>query len=106
MEQKKQEIKELNGKEMEQASGGTFDDDKYKQSEYEAAGMTYVYHTIARNEFWWKGTDIGHGNANMVVLYYQDHGKQPASLKEARLYWEKKNHHGCDLVHVAGLQEN
>ena len=105
MERKEQETKELNGEEMEQASGGTFDRDQYKQSQYEAAGMTYVYHTIAPNEFWWNGTNIGHACANLVVEYFQDHGRQPASLDEARSYARQKReseHHGCDLIHGPG----
>jgi len=101
MEQKDQETRELKAEEMEEAAGGTFDRDTYKQSQYENAGMTYVYHTFAPNEFWWNGTDIGHSNANAVVEYFLDHGKQPTSLEEARCYYQEKNRHGCDLVHLS-----
>ena len=36
--------KELNINEMEQVSGGTFDDNKYKDAEYEAVGIRIVSH--------------------------------------------------------------
>ena len=69
--------KELNINEMEQVSGGTFDDNKYKDAEYEAVGIKIVSHWLAPNEFWWKGKNIGHTKANAVVLFNRHNGRQP-----------------------------
>ena len=71
----------MNG--MEQVSGGTFTDNEYEDSEYANVGIRIVSHLIARNEFWYKGQDIGHDQANMVVQFYRTIGRQPRSLEEA-----------------------
>ena len=97
--------KELSAEELEQVSAGTFDHNKYRDCDYANAGIGYVYHLIARNEFWWNGSNIGHDNANAVVFFCQANGgRQPASLEEAIRF---KNDHpvdghgGCDLLHLA-----
>ena len=60
---------------------------------------------VAKNEFWWNGTNIGHDNANAVVFVCQNHGGQPASLEEALRFKQdhtvKPENHGCDLLHLA-----
>ena len=84
MDQKETESKELNQEEMENVAGGTFNDNKYSDSEYESVGITVVKHTIARDEFWWKGTNIYHGNANRVVEFYKKTGRIPDSVEEAK----------------------
>ncbi len=77
----------LNMNEMEQASGGTFNDNAYKDHEYANAGIRIVSHLIARNEFWWNGQDIGHDGANAVVYFCQNNnGRQPASVEEATAF--------------------
>ena len=77
--------------EMEQLSGGTFNDNKYNDSEYANVGIRIVSHLIARNEFWYKGQDIGHDQANMIVQFFQTIGRQPVSLEEA-IDFTKKPH--------------
>ena len=97
---------ELNLNEMEQASGGTFNDNKYKDSEYANVGIRIVSHLIARNEFWWNGQDIGHDQANMVVQFCRSVGRQPLSLEEAIDFIKKPylygNDGGCNLLHLTG----
>ena len=97
--------RELSVEELEQVSAGTFDHNKYRDCDYANAGIGYVYHLIARNEFWWNGTNIGHDNANAVVFFCQYHGGQPASLEEALRFKQdhtvKPENHGCDLLHLA-----
>ena len=79
----KTNMMELTMNEMEQVSGGTFNDNKYKDSEYANVGIRIVPHLIARNEFWYNGQDIGHDQANMVVQFFRTIGRQPVSLEEA-----------------------
>ena len=100
MDKKEQEITELKKEDLEQASGGTFTDNSYSDSEYASAGIRVVSHFIACNEFWWNGQDIGHDKANMVVRFCREKGRQPSSLKEAYDYYLEKNaqQRGCNLV--------
>ncbi len=98
--------RELSVEELEQVSAGTFDRNKYEDNEYANAGIKYVYHILAKNEFWWNGSDIGHNNANAVVFFCQANGgRQPASLEEAIRFKEdhtkRPDNHGCDLLHLA-----
>ena len=91
---------------LEAAVGGTFNSNNYSESEYADAGIRVVTHFFARDEFWWKGSNIGHKNANAVVMFCKKNGgQQPASIEEAyRIEQEPiKNpeHHGCDLFHLA-----
>lgn len=102
MDKKEQENTELKQEDLEQASGGTFNDNRYSDSEYASVGISVVSHLIARNEFWWNGQDIGHDNANMVVRFCKENGRQPSSLKEAFDYYlENIQKPGCDLFHMA-----
>ncbi len=55
MDKKEREITELKKEDLEQASGGTFTDNSYSDSEYASAGIRVVSHLIACNEFWWNG---------------------------------------------------
>lgn len=68
---------ELNQEDLEKAAGGTFDRNYYSQSEYEAVGITVVTHWIERDEFWWKGVNIGEKGANSVVYYTAVKGTAP-----------------------------
>ena len=79
---------ELNLKELEQAAGGTFTLNYYWQHEYEAAGVKVVTHFIQKDEFWWKGRDIGEKAANSVVYYTALKGTAPSSLDESMPLWD------------------
>ena len=94
---------ELNINEMEHASGGTFDDNLYLDSEYASVGISIVSHWIVPNEFWWKGQDIGHDKANQVVMFSRKNGRQPSSFDELLDFGkaEANTNHGCDLMHLA-----
>ena len=100
------EMKELNQEEMEQAAGGTFWFNNYSKSEYNNVGIEVVSHFIDKDEFWWKGENIGHENANAVVYFQQTTQQQPSSLKEALDYYNRSKPKspggpgGCDLVHL------
>ena len=83
---------ELNQEDLEKAAGGTFDRNYYTQSEYEAVGITVVTHWIERDEFWWKGVNIGEKGANSVVYYTAVKGTAPGSLEESMPFWDA-NHH-------------
>ena len=74
---------ELNTKEMEQATGGTFTPNTYPKELYEAAGITVIKHWIDKDEFWWRGEDIGCENADAVAHYWSFYKRQPESLEEA-----------------------
>ncbi len=52
-------IAELNRQDLEKAVGGTFTLNYYRQHEYEEAGIKVATHFIAKDEFWWKGENIG-----------------------------------------------
>ena len=79
---------ELSQEDLEKAAGGTFDRNYYSQSEYEAVGITVVTHWIERDEFWWKGVNIGEKGANSVVFFTAVKGRAPSSLEESMPFWE------------------
>ena len=60
---------ELNQEDLENATGGTFTLNYYWRSEYEEAGIKVVTHFIDKDEFWWKGENIGEKGADPVVYY-------------------------------------
>ena len=106
MDRNGQELKTLSREEMEQAAGGTFNENRYTVLEYADAGIRVVTHFIARDEFWWNGSDIGYDNANAVVSFCRNNGgRQPASLEEALRsgcgQTAGPKNHGCDLVRLA-----
>ncbi len=63
------DIAELNREDLEKAVGGTFNLNYYWQNEYEEAGVKVVTHFIEKDEFGWKGKDIGEKAANSVVYF-------------------------------------
>ena len=83
---------ELNREDLEKAVGGTFNLNYYWQHEYEEAGIRVVTHFIAKDEFWWKGKDIGEKAANSVVYFTAVKGYAPGSLEESIPFWDA-NHH-------------
>ena len=82
MDQKEKECRELNQEEMERTAGGTFNKNAYSDSVYASFGIKVVKNTILWDEFWWKGQDIGHRNANLVVEYCRINGHEPDSIKD------------------------
>ena len=85
---KEQDMVELNQKDLEEVSGGTFTLNYYWKSEYEEAGIKVVTHFIDKDEFWWKGENIGEKAANSVVYFTAVKGRAPSSLAESLLFWE------------------
>ena len=81
-------IAELDQKDLEKADGGTFTLNYYWRSEYEDAGIKVVTHFIDKDEFWWKGENIGEKGANSVVFFTAVKGRAPSSLEESMLFWE------------------
>ena len=55
---KEQDMVELNQKDLEEVSGGTFTLNYYWKSEYEEAGIKVVTHLIEKDEFFALGTTI------------------------------------------------
>ncbi len=74
---------ELTAEELKQVVGGNFFPNAYSESEYASVGITVVTHIFAFDEFWWKGKDIGSGDADAVVNFYQKTGRVPKSVEEA-----------------------
>ena len=68
-------IAELDQKDLEKAAGGTFTLNYYWRSEYEDAGIKVVTHFIDKDEFWWKGENIGEKGANSVVFFSGPKGR-------------------------------
>ena len=81
-------IAELDQKDLEKAAGGTFTLNYYWRSEYEDAGIKVVTHFIDKDEFWWKGENIGEKGANSVVYYTAVKGTAPGSLEESMPFWD------------------
>ena len=79
---------ELNQEDLEKASGGTFTLNYYWKQEYEEAGIKVVTHLIEKDEFWWKGENIGEKAANSVVFFTAVKGRAPSSLAESLPFWE------------------
>ena len=78
---------ELMSEDLEAAVGGTFTLNYYWQDEYESAGIKVVTHFFERDEFWWKGENIGEKGANSVVFFTAVKGYAPASLEESMPFW-------------------
>ena len=85
---KEQDMVELNQKDLEEVSGGTFTLNYYWKSEYEEAGIKVVTHLIEKDEFWWKGENIGEKAANSVVYFTAVKGRATSSLAESLPFWE------------------
>ena len=79
---------ELLPEKLEEAVGGTFTLNYYWQHEYEEAGIKVVTHFIAKDEFWWKGENIGEKGANSVIYFTAVKGHAPSSLEESIPFWE------------------
>ena len=82
---------ELVPEDLEAAAGGTFTLNYYWRNEYESAGIRVVTHFIEKDEFWWKGENIGEKGANSVVFFTAVKGYAPASLEESMPFWNE-NH--------------
>ena len=78
---------ELNQRDLEKAVGGTFTYNHYWQHEYEEVGIKVVTHFIAKDEFWWKGENIGEKGASSVVYFTREKGYAPSSLEESIPFW-------------------
>ena len=98
---------EVTPEDLEAVVGGTFDRNHYCQDAYEGVGIHVVTHFIAKDEFWWKGEDIGEKAANSVVFFTAVKGYAPNSLEESIPFWNENHkkdidsNHGCDLRHLA-----
>ena len=77
---------EMRQEDLEKATGGTFVPNRYTESEYASAGIKCVTHLIEKDEFWWRGENIGEQNANTIMYYTQHKGYAPDSLQEAVSY--------------------
>ena len=82
------DIAELNREDLEKAVGGTFNLNYYWQNEYEEAGIKVVTHFIEKDEFWWKGKDIGEKAANSVVYFTAVKSYASGSLEESIPFWD------------------
>ena len=82
---------ELKPEDLEKVVGGTFTLNYYWQHEYESAGIRVVTHFIDKDEFWWKGENIGEKGANSVVFFTAVKGYAPNSLEESLPFWNE-NH--------------
>ena len=86
----------VNMNEMEMANGGNFFPNKYTDIEYASCGIKVVNHTILSDEFWWQGENLSFINADKVMKFTIENGRQPYSLEEAKdYYW--KNHQDIDF---------
>ena len=82
------ELEQLTDDELEQVAGGTFTPNDFKPDVYNACGIKVVGHFFKKDEFWYKGKDIGHDDANAVVVYVAKYQKEPESLEDARKYYK------------------
>ena len=82
------ELEQLTDDELEQVAGGTFTPNDFTKDTYEVCGIKVVEHFFAKDEFWYKGKNIGHNDANAVVTYVAAHQKQPENLEQARAYYK------------------
>ncbi len=80
---------EMKPEDLEQAAGGTFNPNKFTAGEYARAGIKVVTHLLAKDEFWWKGENIGEVGANTVMYFFEKTGKEPATLEQATLYMRR-----------------
>ena len=55
----------------------------YSESEYASVGIKVTAHVFAFDEFWWKGKNNGHDNANAVYFFKKEKGRMPDSVEEA-----------------------
>ena len=83
-----EELEKLSDEELEKVAGGTFTPNDFTKNAYEDCGIKVVEHFFAKNEFWYKGKDIGHDNASAVVAYVAGNQKHPENLEQAREYYK------------------
>ena len=81
------ELEKLSDEQLEQIAGGTFTPNDFAKNAYEDCGIKVVEHFFAKDEFWYKGKDIGHDKASEVVAYVAGKQKDPENLRQAREYY-------------------
>ena len=79
----------LKDEQLDGVAGGTFWPNKLHRKTYEAAGIKVVDNFFYKDEFWYKGENIGHDKATAVALFYENNKTHPSSIEEA-LKWEKE----------------
>ena len=72
--------------ELDEVSGGTFTPNRYGKKSYKRANIKVVTHFFEANEFWWKGQNIGHDNANALVFFHYKNRRRAKTLEEALRY--------------------
>ena len=82
------ELEQLTDDELEQVAGGTITRNAFDDETYRLCSIKVVKHFFAKNEFWYKGKDIGHYDASAVVAYVAGNQKHPESLEQARAYYK------------------
>ena len=92
----------LDQEDLENATGGTFTLNYYWKSEYEEAGIKVVTHLIEKDEFWWKGENIGEKAANSVVYFTAVKGRAPSSLAESLPFWEANHKKKVSITNLMG----
>ena len=83
------ELENLTDEQLEQIAGGTFTPNEFDYDVYDACGIKVIGHILKKDEFWYKGKDIGHNDANAVVAYVAKYQKHPENLEQARKYYEQ-----------------
>ena len=79
----------MSNEELDNVAGGTFNGNKYNEGEYNAIGIKTNYHFFAKDEFWWKGQEIGHDNASHLVFFFKRNGRNANTLEEATKFCDE-----------------
>ena len=81
----------LDAEQLDTVAGGFLFPNKFKDHQYAKFGITVKSHVWSKDEFIWRGKDIGHHDANAVMYFYHNNpGKDPKDLQEVLDY--KKAH--------------
>ena len=89
----------LTDDELDGVAGGTFTPNKLSRVTYEVAGIKIVDHFFAKDEFWYKGENIGHDKATAVGLYFKYNKKLPETADDA-VHWYENDYKAPKNVHV------
>ena len=77
--------KEIKTNELEKVSGGNFLPNSYSKAEYAECGIIVIDHIIELDDFYWKGIKVWFYEADAIVRFVKENGRQPDTVDEA--YW-------------------
>ena len=79
-------VKQLSVDELESVTGGSFLPNSYSVEEYRACGIMVFKFMLEPDIFYWRGEKISSYSANKIMVFIEENGCQPDSVKQAEDY--------------------